>query len=335
MKKFLNNPKKFVDEMIEGILCAHPTQLKCVDNDLRCITRADKIKDGKVVILTGGGSGHLPLFLGYVGHGLADGVSVGNVFASPSATQMYNTTKSIHQGKGALYLYGNYTGDIMNFDMASEMCDMDGIEVKSVVGNDDVASSKKGEEHKRRGIAGLFFAYKTAGALAEEGASLDDVARVAQKTVDNTRTMGVALSPCIIPEVGKSTFNIEEGEMEIGMGIHGEPGINKGKIMSADETASIMINHIFEDFQYKEGDKVSVLINGLGATPLEELYIINRKVHKVLKEKGIGVFKTYVGEYATSMEMAGMSISLLKMDEELERLINAPCYSPFFKQKQL
>lgn len=335
MKKFLNNPKKFVDEMIEGILSAHPDELKCVNDDLRCITRADKIKDGKVVILTGGGSGHLPLFLGYVGKGLADGVSVGNVFASPSATQMYNTTKSIHQGKGALYLYGNYTGDIMNFDMAAEMCDMDGIEVKSVVGNDDVASSKKGEEHKRRGIAGLFFAYKTAGALAQEGASLDEVARVAQKTVDNTRTMGVALSPCIIPEVGKPTFNIGEDQMEIGMGIHGEPGINKGKIMSADETATIMLDHIFEDFNYEKGDKVSILINGLGATPLEELYIINRKVHEILKDKGINIFKTYVGEYATSMEMAGMSISLLKMDEELERLINAPCYSPFFKQKQL
>lgn len=329
----MNDPKKFVNEMIEGILYAHPDEMKCVNNDLRCLVRADNIKEGKVAIATGGGSGHLPLFLGYVGQGLIDGVSVGNVFASPSSQQMYEVTKEIDQGKGVLYLYGNYSGDIINFDMAAEMADMDGIKVTSVVGNDDVASSKKGEENKRRGIAGLFLAYKTAGACAEEGATLEDVTRVAEKTISNTRTMGVATSPCIIPEIGKSLFTIGEDEMEIGMGIHGEPGINRGKFMKADETVEIMVQHIFNDVEYGQGDEVAVLVNGLGATPLEELYIVNRKVHMMLKEKGIKVFKTYVGEFATSMEMAGMSISLLKLDDELKRLIVAPCCSPFFQQQ--
>ena len=332
MKKFINNPKNFVNEMIEGILFAHPEKLKCINNDLRCLVRADKIKKGKVGIMTGGGSGHLPLFLGYVGNNLIDGAAVGGVFQSPSAEQMYQVTKEIDQGSGVLYLYGNYTGDIINFDMASEMADMDGIKTMQVLGNDDCASSIKGEENKRRGVAGLVFAFKTAGACAEEGASLEDVARVAQKTVDNTRTMGVALSPCIIPEVGHSTFEIGEDEMEIGMGIHGEPGINRGKLMTADDTVVVMLDHIFKDYEYKTGDEAAVIINGLGATPLEELYIIYRKVHLTLQDKGIKVHRIYIGEFATSMEMAGMSISLLKLDDELKRLIDTPCDSPFYKQ---
>lgn len=332
MKKFINNPENYVDEMIQGILYAHSDKLKCVNDDLRCLTRSYKVRKGKVAIATGGGSGHLPLFLGYIGKGLIDGASVGNVFASPSASQMYEVTKEIDKGSGVLYLYGNYTGDIMNFDMAAEMADMEDIKITSVVGNDDVASSKKGEEYKRRGIAGLVFAYKTAGAYAEEGANLEEVTRIAQKTVDNTRTMGVALSPCVIPEVGKNTFSIEDGEMEIGMGIHGEHGINRGKLLKADEVVDIMINHIFEDFSYKEGEDVAVLVNGLGSTPLDELYIVYKRVYELLKEKGISIYRRYIGEFATSMEMAGMSISLLKLDDELKRLIDAPCDSPFFMQ---
>ncbi|MCY6369146.1 dihydroxyacetone kinase subunit DhaK [Clostridium ganghwense] len=333
MKKFINKPENYVDEMIKGILYAHPNKLKCVNNDLKCLTRAYEVREGKVGIATGGGSGHLPLFLGYVGEGLIDGASVGNVFASPSAAQMYEVTKEIDEGRGVLYLYGNYTGDIMNFDMAAEMADMDGIRVTSVVGNDDVASSKKGEENKRRGIAGLVFAYKTAGAYAEEGADLDEVTRIAQKTVDNTRTMGVALSPCVIPEIGKNTFSIGEDEMEIGMGIHGEHGINRGKLLEADEVVNVMMEHIFNDYEYKREDEVVVLINGLGSTPLDELYIVYRRVYEILQEKGIKIHRKYIGEFATSMEMAGMSISLLKLDEELKRLIDAPCASPFFMQK--
>lgn len=332
MKKFVNNPKYFVDEMIEGILYAHPDKLKCINNDLRCLVRADKGKKGKVGIMTGGGSGHLPLFLGYIGDKLIDGAAIGGVFQSPSAEQMYEVTKEIDQGSGVLYLFGNYTGDIINFDMAGEMADMDGIRTMKVLGNDDAASSIKGEENKRRGVAGLVFAFKTAGACADAGASIEEVARIAQKTVDNTRTMGVALSPCVIPEVGHSTFSIGDEEMEIGMGIHGEPGIDRGKLMTADETVEVMLDHIFSDFEYKSGDEAAVMINGLGATPLEELYIIYRKVYLTLKDKGIGIHRVYIGEFATSMEMAGMSISMLKLDGELKNLIDVPCASPFFKQ---
>ncbi len=332
MKKFVNNPKHFVDEMIEGILYAHPDRLKCINNDLRCLVRAEKSGRGKVGIMTGGGSGHLPLFLGYIGDKLIDGAAIGGVFQSPSAEQMYAVTKEIDQGRGVLYLFGNYTGDIINFDMASEMAGMDGIKTLQVLGNDDAASSIKGEENKRRGVAGLVFAFKTAGAGAAAGASLEEVARIAQKTVDNTRTMGVALSPCVIPEVGHSTFSIGEDEMEIGMGIHGEPGIDRGKLMTADETVDVMLKHIFNDFEYKSGDEAAVIINGLGATPLEELYIIYRKAYLALKDKGITAHKAYIGEFATSMEMAGMSISLLKLDDELKSLIDVPCNSPFFKQ---
>lgn len=332
MKKFINNPKKFVDEMIEGILYAHPEKLKCINNDLRCLVRADKSRKGKVGIMTGGGSGHLPLFLGYVGDKLIDGAAVGGVFQSPSADQIYEVTKEIDQGSGVLYLFGNYTGDIINFDMASEMADMDGIRTMRVLGNDDAASSIKGEESKRRGVAGLVFAFKTAGACADEGAPLEKVVEIAQRTIDNTRTMGVALSPCIIPEVGHPTFTIGEDEMELGMGIHGEPGINRGKLMTADETVGVILDHIFSDFEYKSGDDVAVMVNGLGATPLEELYIIYRAVHLTLKEKGVGVHRVYIGEFATSMEMSGMSVSLLKLDDELKRLIDVPCNSPFFKQ---
>ncbi len=334
MKKFLNQPEQFVDEMLEGIYSAHPSLLTCAAEDPRCMVSARPIK-GKVGLATGGGSGHLPLFLGYVGEGLLDGCSVGGVFQSPSADQMFEVTKSINQGAGVLFIYGNYTGDIMNFDMAAEMADIEGIKVLSIVGNDDVASSPNGQEHKRRGVAGIFFIYKAAGAAAAEGMSLDDVKRVAEKTKANVRTMGVALTPCIVPEVGHATFSIGENEMEIGMGIHGEPGIRRGALRTADEVVDEMMKSILADLPFASGDEVAVLVNGLGATPKEELYVLFRRVSLILKNAGISVFHVYVGEYATSMEMAGASISLLKLDEELKRLIARPALSPFFEQKQL
>lgn len=335
MKKFINDPEKFVDEVIEGILKAHPQDLSTVDDDLRELVRADAPVKDKVAIATGGGSGHLPIFLGYVGKGLLDGCSVGNVFASPSAQQMYNITKKIDSGKGVLYLYGNYGGDVMNFDMAAEMAEMDDIEVKTVLVADDVASSKKGEEGKRRGVAGLFYAYKIAGARAEEGANLDEVVKVTEKAMANTRTMGVALSPCTIPQVGKPNFEIEEDKMEIGMGIHGEPGINRGKLKTADEITETIMKAILNDGPYGVGDEVSVLVNGLGATPQEELYIVFRKIADILEDKAMKVYRSYVGEYATSMEMAGMSITVMKLDDQLKRLLDAPAYSPFFAQPKL
>ena len=335
MKKIINDPKNFVNEMIEGILAAHPEQLKCVNNDLKCLVRSDSRKPGKVGLSTGGGSGHLPLFLGYVGKGMLDGCAVGNVFASPSAKQMLEVTKAIDSGSGVLYIYGNYGGDVMNFDMAAEMADMEDIRVEQVVAGEDVASSPKGEEGKRRGVAGIFFVYKIAGACAEEMASLDEVKRVAKKVCANVRSMGVGLSPCIIPEMGKPTFEMDEGQMEIGIGIHGEPGIGKGELKSADEIVEKIMESILEDLPYQSGDEVSVLVNGLGATPKEELYVVYRKVAQILKDKKITVYHPYIGEFATSMEMAGMSISLLRLDNELKELLKKSADTPFFVQAEL
>ncbi len=335
MKKFMNDPKNFVDEMIEGIIAAHPNQLAYTANDLRCIIKAGDRKKNKVGIATGGGSGHLPLFLGYVGDGLLDGCAVGGVFQSPSAEQMFEVTKAIDSGAGVLYIYGNYGGDIMNFDMAAEMAEMENIRVQQVVAGEDVASAPKGEEGKRRGVAGIFYVYKTAGAMADQLASLDEVKRVAEKACANVRTMGVALTPCIVPEVGKPSFTLGENEMEIGMGIHGEPGIHRGPLLHADEIIDQMVSKLLSDLPYKNGDEVSVLINGLGATPKEELYIMYRKVHQLLKKEGISVFNAYIGEFATSMEMAGASVSILKLDNELKQLLSKPADSPFFTQLQL
>lgn len=334
MKKFINKPENFVDEMLEGIYASHPQQVMFVANDLRCYVRKEPVK-GKVGIVTGGGSGHLPLFLGYVGEGMLDGCAVGGVFQSPSSEQILEVTKAVEQGAGVLYLYGNYTGDILNFDMAAEMADIEGIKTATVVGNDDVASAIKGEENKRRGVAGIFFLYKAAGAAAAEGMSLEEVKRVAEKAKANVRTMGVASTPCIVPEVGKPSFTIGDDEMEIGMGIHGEPGIRRGKLLTADKIVDEMVYPIIKDLPFEKNNEVAVLINGLGATPKEELYILARRTLHILEEEGLKVFHVYVGEFATSMEMAGASISLCKLDEELKRLIAAPAFTPFFSQKQL
>lgn len=332
MKKIINNPDNFVNEMLEGILAAHPGELKAANADLRSIVRADAPVQGKVGLVTGGGSGHLPVFLGYVGKGMLDGCAVGNVFASPSAQQMFDATKAVDGGKGVLYVYGNYGGDVMNFDMAAEMAEFEDIKTDSVLVADDVASAPKGSEKKRRGVAGLFYAYKIAGACADEMKSLEEVKSMTLKALEGVRSMGVALSPCTIPSVGRPTFTIAEDEMEIGMGIHGEPGIKKGKLQTADEIAEILVKAIVEDLPYKKGDEVSVLINGLGATPKEELYIVYRKVNELLKGYGISIYRPYIGEYATSMEMAGLSVTLMKLDSELKRLLDKPASTPFFVQ---
>lgn len=331
MKKIMNDPANFVDEMMEGIYAAHPEAVRCVDGDLRCYMVVNPVR-GKVGIATGGGSGHLPLFLGYVGEGMLDACSIGGVFQSPSAMQMLSLTKEIDQGAGVLYIYGNYGGDIMNFDMAAEMAAMEDIRVEQVIAADDVASAPKGSENKRRGVAGIFYVYKIAGARAAEMASLDEVKTVAQKVCANVRTMGVALSPCIIPEVGKPSFTLEEDEMEIGMGIHGEQGIRRDKLKTADEIAEEITDALIADLELAAEEEVSVLINSFGGTPKEELYILYRKVAQILADKGVKVIKPYVGEFATSMEMAGASVSLLRLDEELKRLLHRPANTPFFKQ---
>lgn len=333
MKKFLNRADAIVDEMLDGIYAAHPDQLSFVAGDRRCLVRTRPVA-GKVGIATGGGSGHLPLFLGYVGDGLLDGCAVGGVFQSPSAEQMYEVTKAINQGAGVLYLYGNYTGDIINFDMAAEMADLEGITVKSVLGRDDVASSVPAEANKRRGVAGIFFLYKAAGAAAREGMPLDEVHRVAVKAGEQTRTMGVALSSCVVPEIGRATFTIGDDEMEIGMGIHGEPGIRRGRLQPADAIVDEMLAPLLAELGLARGDSVGVLVNGLGGTPKEELYVLYRRLHGVLTAQGNPIALSWVGEFATSMEMAGASISLIRLDDELRRLLAAPVCTPFFEQRQ-
>jgi dihydroxyacetone kinase-like protein len=271
--------------------------------------------------------------MGYVGKGLVDGASIGNVFSSPTTGQMFKVTKAIDGGAGVLYLYGRYQGDMMNFDSAAEMAADDGIKVETVLVSDDVASALPAEWQRRRGVAGLFYAYKIAGAKAAEGASLAAVKSTTEKALAGVRSMGVALGPCIVPAVGKPTFTLGEDEMEIGMGIHGEAGVKRGPMKKADEIAEILLETIIKDLPYKKGDEVSLLVNSLGGTPLEELYILYRKAAQLLGSKGILIHHPYVGRYACSMEMQGASLTLMRLDEELKRLLDAPAETPFFVQK--
>ncbi|GMA63482.1 dihydroxyacetone kinase subunit DhaK [Alicyclobacillus fastidiosus] len=331
MKKILNNPSDFVDESLRGIVLAHSDMLRSV-GDPRVIVRSDAPVRGKVAIATGGGYGHLPVFLGYVGQGLADGACVGNVFSSPSADAMLTVTKSIDGGAGVLYLYGNYFGDKMNFDLAAEMARDEGIQVETVRVTDDVASAPAEQMSKRRGVAGVFFVYKIAGACAESGASLEEVKRLAEEVVINVRTMGIGFSPCTIPASGKPTFEIADNEVEIGIGIHGEPGISRQETAPAKELVSQLLAHLTADLDLVPGDEVSILVNGTGSTPLEELYVAYKEAHSWLSQKGIKIFKPFVGEYATSLEMAGFSISVLKLDETMKALLQAPVNTPFIKQ---
>lgn len=336
MKKVLNKPENFVDEMMEGIIAAYGDRVGLLDGDKRILVSKYPVKDDKVGIVTAGGSGHLPVFLGYVGDGLLDGCAVGNVFASPSAQKMADMIKACDRGRGVLCLYGNYGGDNMNFDMACEMVEMeDDIETMTVRVKDDVASAPKENKDKRRGVAGMVYAFKVAGAAAKEGRDLKGVAAAAQKALDNIRTMGVALSPCIVPEVGKPTFSIEENEIEIGMGIHGEPGIEVREMMTADDIADLLLEKILDDMPVNKGDRVSVMLNGLGATPKEELLIVYRRLAQVLTEKGVELVMPHIGEYATSMEMAGLSVTVMLLDEELEKLMRAPATSPFYTNENI
>jgi dihydroxyacetone kinase len=332
MKTFYNNDENYVNEMLEGILAAHPNMLKKVNGEIRAIARAGAPIQDKVSIVTGGGSGHLPVFMGYIGKGLLDGAAIGNVFASPSMNQMLTLTKAVHGDKGVLYLYGNYSGDIMNFDMAAEMAEEEGIKVKSLLVTDDIASGAKKNESARRGVAGLFYAYKITGACADEGASLEEVYTITNEALRGIRTLGVAISPCTVPGADKPSFFLEEDEMEIGMGIHGEAGIGREKRKSADEVTQDMIDLLLEDLPISKEEEVSVLVNSLGATPLEELYIIYRKISEILNSKAIKVYKPYIGRYATSLEMAGFSISLFKLNEKYKKYLDHPIWTPFVKE---
>jgi len=332
MKKIINAPENFVDEFVEGILLAHPDLVKTPGDDLRVLVRADAPIAGKVGIVTGGGSGHLPLFKGYVGKGLCSGVAIGNVFSSPSSSQIFQATRAVDGGAGVLYLYGNYGGDVFNFDLAADLAELEGIETKTVLGRDDVASQPKERKHERRGVAGIFFAYKAAGAAAERGDSLEQVAAIAEDVVEHTATIGIGLAPTILPTTGKPSFELPDGEMEIGIGIHGEPGSRRGPLESADQIAEHLTTALVDDLGLQAGSRVAVLVNGLGATPLEELYLLYRKTHRFLTDRGIEIAKNYIGEYATSLEMAGASISLLELNDERLELLHAPAKSPFFQE---
>ncbi|EIM77331.1 dihydroxyacetone kinase (glycerone kinase), kinase subunit [Nitratireductor aquibiodomus RA22] len=330
MKKILNDPQNYVDEMLDGLVAAHPEIYAKPAH--RIITRAGEKTKGKVGIVTGGGSGHLPVFTGYVGTGLLDGCAIGNVFASPSADQMAETIRAVDAGAGVLCLYGNYGGDVMNFDMAAEMVSFeDDIRTASHAVSDDVASAPRGEMEKRRGVAGMIYAFKIAGAAAERMADLDEVARLARKASDNVVSMGMAMTPCIIPQLGKPSSVIGDGEMEMGMGIHGEPGTWRGPIKPADEILDEMFDTLQADRPLGKGDRVSVLVNSLGATPHEELYILYRRLAGRLSEIGVDVVMPLVGRYATSMEMTGASLSILRLDEELEDLLTAPANCAFWR----
>jgi len=327
-KKILNDPFEVVDEMLDGILKAHPMHLRRTGETGRALVRAEAPVPRKVGIVTGGGAGHLPLFLGYVGQGLADAAAVGNVFSSPGPAPMYDCIKAVDAGRGVLQIFGNYQGDVMNFQAAAEMARADGIQVAAVIGNDDVASAPKDQAHNRRGVAGLYYALRLAGAKAAEGASFEEVKSTAEAVLANTRTMGVALSPCTVPAAGQPTFEIADDEMEIGMGIHGEPGVRRGPLETANDVADQLVEAILADMPLSSGAKVDILVNGLGATPPEELYILFSRVHARLGDVGVPIRRTWIGEYATSLEMAGASVSVLRVDDELAELLDAPASAP-------
>jgi phosphoenolpyruvate---glycerone phosphotransferase subunit DhaK len=331
MKKILNAPVDYVDEMLDGLAAAHPEFYRLHGESHRVVARAQPIRKGKVGVVSGGGSGHLPVFTGYVGPGLLDACAIGDVFASPSAEQMADAIRAADGGAGVLRLYGNYGGDVMNFDMAGDLVEFEDIRCTTVLLADDVASAGPEEKEKRRGVGGLVYAFKVAGAAAEAGLDLDEVTRVAQKAADSVRSIGAALSSCTVPQAGRPTFDIADDEMEMGMGIHGEPGVWRDKLRSADAIAGEMMDRLLADIPVESGGRVSVLVNSLGATPPEELYILYRTVKARLESAGATIVMPLVGRYATSMEMAGVSFTLLKLDEEMERFLMAPCDCAFWR----
>ncbi len=330
-KKIINAGADAVDEMLDGILLAHGDTLRRADSAPRAIIATHGPRRGKVGLVIGGGSGHEPTFVGFVGRGLADAAAIGNVFASPPPDPILACVQEVDGGAGVLFMYGNYAGDVMNFDMATEMAAMDDIEVRTVLTTDDIASAPSDRIETRRGVAGNFFIFKAAGAACDEMMSLDAVERVARHANARTYTMGVALSPCSLPQTRVPNFEIPDDEMEIGMGIHGEPGIARAPLATADEIVDDMMDRILHEMDAVSGDRVAVLVNSLGATPLMELYIMNRRVQARLADAGLETHATWVDKYCTSLEMAGASVTILHLDDELTRLIDRPCHCAMFR----
>lgn len=331
MRRLVNDPYEIVEEMLEGYVRAFPEKVKLLEHDGRVVVGTHAPKKDKVGVIVGGGSGHEPLFLGYVGEGFADAAVIGNINTSPSPEPCYNSVKAVDAGKGCIYLYGNYAGDVMNFDIGAEMAAEDDIRVETVLVTDDVISSENVED--RRGIAGDFFVFKTAAAAADDGLDLDGVVEVAKKTNANCATMGVALGAAEHPNTGKVMFEMEDGEMEIGMGIHGEPGVRRGKTEPVDDVVQEILDVVIPELKLTNGDEVCVLVNSLGATPLMDLFVAYRKVAHVLEEKGIKVHRNFIGSYASTMNMPGMSVTLQKVDDQLKKYIDWPTDAPYYVSK--
>ena len=329
LKKVINNQDAVVDEMIEGFISAYGNNYRKVDGVNGIVL---KKKKDKVGIVIGGGSGHEPMFLGYVGEGLADGVAIGNVFAAPTPNNVLEVTRAVDSGMGVLHIIINYEGDSLNFGMGAELAEMEGLTVNRIVVCDDVVSAPKERKEDRRGIAGAIFVYQIAGAAADLGLSLEEVTRIAQKAAEFVCTVGIALTPGTIPNTGIPTFELGEDEMEFGMGIHGEPGVQRTKILQANELTETMLQYIIDDLPLKQEDEVCVLVNGLGSTTSMELMIVNRRISQILKEHNIFIYDTQIGNYCTTQEMGGFSISLLKLDDELKTYFNYPASSPFYKK---
>ena len=331
MNKVMNHPEHFVDESLEGIVLAHGDELKFAPGNNRSVVRADAPVKGKVAIVTGGGYGHLPVFLGYVGKGFCDGVAVGNVFTSPSCDAIVDAAKAVDGGAGVLFLFGNYMGDSMNFDMACEMLELEDIPCAVVKAADDIASGPRENFRERRGVGGIFFPYKLAGAKAQRMASLEEVKELAERVCANVATLGFSMSSCQLPGAPKPIFEISETEMELGMGIHGEPGVERTGMKTSAQLAEVISGKLCADLSLKSGDEVAMVVNSLGATSKEELYILYRDLHESFRLAGVRIGKVFVGEYATSLEMLGASVSVLKLNEEFKSLLEDEGYTPFVK----
>lgn len=330
MKKMINKPENIVTEMIGGMLKAFPDYLEQV-GDLPVVKRKNK-KEGKVALISGGGSGHEPSHAGFVGYGMLDAAVAGEVFTSPSADKVYEAIKAVDSGNGVLLIIKNYSGDVMNFEMAAEMAGMEGINVKKIIVNDDIAVENSTYTVGRRGIAGTVLVHKMVGAAAEKGYSLDDLEVLGNKVISRIKTMGMSLKPCMVPTTGKLSFELPEDEVEIGLGIHGEPGTHREKMQDANAHVDYLLDKILKESELSENDEVAVLVNGLGETTLIELYIINNRVSEILANKNIKVYDTIVGNYMTSLDMGGFSITLVKLDDEMKELLKAKADTPAFKR---
>jgi dihydroxyacetone kinase-like protein len=331
MQRILNDPDNLVNEMIAGFVAAHSDIIATTPNP-KVLKYKNSPVNGKVGVVTGGGSGHKPAFIGYIGENMVDAVAVGEIFSSPTAKSFYDAIKAADSGMGVAVLYGNYSGDNMNVRMAKEEAEDEGIKVKTVVANDDVPSAPKSEPGKRRGVAGEVLMWKAGGAKASMGGDLDEVIAAARKAIDNTRSIGIGLSPCTIPAVGKPNFSIPPGKMELGIGHHGEPGIKVVDLQTAAEMAKNCLDTILPDLPFHPGNEVVMLVSGLGATPVSELYVFYSEVEKILRKGNIRIYRSYVGNYFTSLEMMGVTLTLMKLDGELKELIDFPANAAMFKQ---